>query len=59
VTGDRKESNNVGKRLVRKPRKRRGNAVEVGSTEILGARNWRRESLHRQGWRGHLKEAKS
>jgi hypothetical protein len=53
------ESNNVGKRLVRKPRKRRGNAVEGDSTEILGARNRRRESLHRQGWRGHLKEAKS
>jgi hypothetical protein len=45
-------SNNVGKRPVPKPRKRKVNAVEVGSTEILRARNWRRECPVKQDWRG-------
>jgi hypothetical protein len=32
--------------------------VEIDSREILKVRKWKRESLDRQVWRRHLKEAK-
>jgi hypothetical protein len=53
------ESNIIGKRPVGYPSRRWVNAVEVDSREILKAKNWERESLERQVWRHHLKEAKA
>jgi hypothetical protein len=53
------ESNIIGKRPVRKPRERWVNEMEIYSREILKVRNWKRESLDRQVWRRHLKDAKA
>jgi hypothetical protein len=53
------ESNIIGKRTVGKPRKTWINAVEIDSKEILKVRNCKRESLDRQVWRRHLKQAKA
>jgi hypothetical protein len=53
------KSNITGKRPVGKQRKRWVNAVEIDSRVILKLRNWRGESLDRQIWRRHLKEAKA
>jgi hypothetical protein len=49
----------IGKRPVGEPKKRWINAVEIDSREILKVRKWKRESLDRQVWRRHLKEAKA
>jgi hypothetical protein len=54
------ESNFIGKRPVGKPRKRRINAMETDSREILKVINWKKRiSTDRQVWRRYLKEAKA
>jgi hypothetical protein len=46
-----------GKKPVGKPRKSCVNAVEIDSTGILKMRNFNTESLDRQVWSRHLKQA--
>jgi hypothetical protein len=52
-------SNIIGKRPIGNPRRRWINAMEMDNRGILKVRNWKRESLERQVWRHHLKEAKA
>jgi hypothetical protein len=53
------ERNTIGKRPIGNPRKRWINVVEIESRVILKVGSWKRESLERQVWKRHLKEAKA
>ena len=46
-------------RPVRAPKARWEDAVQRDTREMLGARGWRRQAIHREEWRHLLKEAKT
>ena len=46
-------------RPVGEPKARWEDAVQRDTRELLGARGWRRQAMHREEWRHLLKEAKA